>query len=97
MSQDAEKHKNEPAHLEGLRRKLKFRSWHRGTREMDMILGHFAEHYLDQFTHDQLCEFETLLSYSDPDLYNWLSGAEDLPAEVDSGVMRLFIQFKLTE
>jgi antitoxin CptB len=71
------------------RQRLKFRSWHRGTREMDLLMGSFADRHLPVFTPEQLNAYEAILVLSDPDLYNWISGAEPLPAAHDSEVMRL--------
>jgi len=91
MPEDVENCK--PDLVERKRKQLKFRSWHRGTREMDIILGAFADQNLGEFDQEALNQYEDLLSYSDPDLYNWLSGAEAMPANVDSDVMRLFLTF----
>ncbi|MDX2027333.1 MAG: succinate dehydrogenase assembly factor 2 [Alphaproteobacteria bacterium] len=71
------------------RERLRFRSWHRGTREMDLLLGSFADVHLHGFTPEQLDDYEKLLTESDPDLYNWITGAEPVPAAQDSDVMRL--------
>jgi antitoxin CptB len=76
---------------EKLRRKLRYRSWHRGTREMDLIMGRFADAHLDSFTHDQLVTYEDLLQENDPDLYNWLTGREAVPAEKNSEIMQLLL------
>jgi antitoxin CptB len=65
-----------------LRKQLLFRSWHRGTREMDLILGRFAEKHLAGMARGQLDGYARLLENSDPDLYNWLTGREPLPAGV---------------
>jgi len=65
--------------IENRRKRLKFRSWHRGTREMDLLLGRFADQYLDDYTADDLNIYEDILEISDPDLYNWVSGREDIP------------------
>jgi antitoxin CptB len=75
------------------RKRLQFRSWHRGTREMDLLLGGFADANLHVFTPDQLDRYEALLPQSDPDLYNWITGAEPIPAEHDHDVMRLLSVF----
>ena len=75
--------------LDVLRRRLKFRSWHRGTREADLLLGTFADRHLDSFSADQLARYERLLGNSDPDLYNWLTGREAVPADQDDDVMAL--------
>ncbi len=69
--------------------RLRFRCWHRGTREMDLLLGSFADVHVHAFTPEQLDRFEGILQQSDPDLYNWITGAEAPPKEHDSDVMRL--------
>ena len=70
------------------RERLRFRSWHRGTREMDLLLGSFADAYLHVLTPEQLGFYEVILELSDPDLYNWITEAEAVPAEFDNDVMR---------
>jgi antitoxin CptB len=70
------------------RQRLKFRSWHRGTREMDLLLGSFADAYLDSFAPEQITQYEAIMEQSDPDLYNWITGAEKVPSEQDSDVMK---------
>lgn len=77
------------------RKRLHFRSWHRGTREMDMLLGRFADQHLKDYDAAQLERYERLLKNSDPDLYNWLSGNEPLPPSEDSDVMRDFLQYDM--
>jgi antitoxin CptB len=71
------------------RDRLRFRSWHRGTREMDLLLGRFADAHLPAFSPEQLTQYEAILETSDPDLYNWIAGKEPVPAENESEVMRL--------
>lgn len=77
------------------RKRLRFRSWHRGTREHDLILGNFADRYLATFSAEQLDRYEGLLEMSDPDLYNWMMEREPVPAEHDHDVMQLLKTFKL--
>jgi len=62
-----------------LRKRLRFRSWHRGTREMDLILGRFADRYLADMDRGQLERYGWLLENSDPDIYEWLTGREPPP------------------
>lgn len=50
--------------LDVRRRKLLFRAWHRGMREMDLILGQYADQYLPGFSDAQLDEFEEILKCS---------------------------------
>lgn len=77
-----------------LRRRLKFRSWHRGTREADLLLGSFADAHLDRFDAQMLADYDRLLEVSDPDLYNWMSGREPIPTEHDTPVMRLLFDHR---
>ena len=75
-------------------KRLLFRSWHRGTREMDLLLGNFARRYLESFTEDQLDQFEALIELSDPKLFAWISGLESVPPDLDNDVMSLLKHFK---
>ena len=77
------------------RKRLLYRSRYRGTREMDFLLGGFAERYLDRFDDGQLTRFGTLLELADSDLYNWIAGREPVPAEYDSDVMKLLVNFEI--
>ena len=79
--------------LENTRKKLIFRSWHRGTREIDLLLGRFADAHLSGFDADELQQYEDLLINSDPDLYNWMTGKEAPPANVASDVLQKLIAF----
>ncbi|HZH27575.1 MAG TPA: succinate dehydrogenase assembly factor 2 [Azospirillaceae bacterium] len=80
--------------VEVRRKRLQFRSWHRGTREMDLLMGSFADKNLGDFDHAQLDAYEALLELSDPDLYNWIAGRETVPVDVDSPVLQLLIRHK---
>ena len=79
--------------LENTRKKLIFRSWHRGTREIDLLLGRFADAHLPGFDAGELQQYEDLLINSDPDLYNWMTGKEAPPANVNSDVLQKLIAF----
>ena len=76
------------------RKRLLFRSWHRGTRESDLILGRFADAHLADFTAEQLDRYGVLLEKSDPDIYDWLTGRAPVPAADDTDVFRLLKDFK---
>ena len=65
--------------LDDRRKRLLFRCWHRGTREMDLILGRFADAEIGNLSDDELTELETLLEESDPDLYAAITGDKVLP------------------
>lgn len=72
-----------------LRKRLRFRSWHRGTKEIDLLLGTFADRWLDAFDEGQLLRYEALLTNNDPDLYAWIVGAETPPPDVDAELLTL--------
>ena len=80
--------------LEVARKRLRFRSWHRGTREADLLLGPFADAHLAGFGPNQLEQFAAILDQPDPDLYNWMVGAEAVPEGLRTPVMELLLKSK---
>jgi antitoxin CptB len=60
--------------LDPRRKRLLFRCWHRGTREMDLILGRFADAEIAALADDELGQLERLIDAPDPDLYAALIG-----------------------
>jgi antitoxin CptB len=66
---------------------LKYRAWHRGFREADLIIGPFADARLESFDAAELDAFEQLLEAPDQDLYEWIVGRAPTPPEHDNGVM----------
>lgn len=61
-------------------RRLRMRSWRRGIKEMDLILGSFADRRLETLTPGQLDVYDLLLSENDQDLYAWVTGQTPAPA-----------------
>lgn len=76
------------------RKRLKFRAWHRGMREVDLILGSFADQHVAGFNAAELSQFETVLAFEDPELYDWVTGKLRPPAEHIGSVMQLLLNFK---
>lgn len=74
------------------RRQLLFRSWHRGTRELDLLLGSFADKYLPSFTSSELDEYEQIIEQSDPDLYDWIVNGESIQQFQLNNVLNLLIK-----
>ena len=68
-------------------KKLRFRAWRRGFREADLILGPFADQHVSSFTPEQLDWFERLLEAPDQELYAWIVGREEPPAEFAGPIM----------
>lgn len=83
--------------LEARRKRLRFRSWHRGTREMDLILGRFADAHIAAMSPDQLDRYAALLENNDPDIYDWLTDRAAPPPSADTDVLQLLRRFKVHE
>lgn len=60
-------------------KRMRMRAWRRGTKEMDLILGPFADARLAGLAPDDLALFDVLLSENDHDLYAWITGAQPVP------------------
>ena len=54
-----------------LKKQIIYRSMHRGTKEMDLLLGNFVKKYIDEFSVTELKELDKLLTIGDKKLYNW--------------------------
>ena len=67
--------------LDAQRRRLHILAWRRGFREIDLILGRFADQHLEGMTPARLEAFNRLLLRPDRDLYPWLVGAADIPPD----------------
>lgn len=61
-------------------KRMKMRSMRRGIREMDLILGAFADTQLAAMAPAELDLYDALLSENDHDLYQWVSGQAETPA-----------------
>jgi antitoxin CptB len=81
------------AGLDERRRRLLYRSWHRGTREMDLIMGRFADAALGELTETEITELERLTDVPDPELYAWLTGGRPVPDDYELTVFRRLRDF----
>ena len=88
---------DQPGNEAVLRRRLLFQSRHRGTKELDLILGPFAERNLANFGSVELRQYAELLAEPDPDIYAWLVGSVSPPARLDNPVMRLLLAFRIVD
>jgi antitoxin CptB len=79
--------------LDARRRRLLFRSWHRGTREADLIMGRFADAHIDALTDAELDEYEHLLDALETELLAWLTGANAVPPRHDTAMFRRLRDF----
>ena len=82
----------EPAAVDAviLRKKLRWRAWHRGTQELDLMLGTFADRYLEQMDLQTLQDFELFMLAEDPEIQAWLQGDKPFPSDVPEGLSTLF-------
>ena len=71
-------------------KRLRYRAWHRGTRELDLILGRFADAHADTMSESELNAFEALLDAADPDIYQWIVGGSEAGDDIDAAtILRL--------
>ena len=66
--------------MEARLKRMQMRSWRRGIKEMDLILGPFSEANLANMSMAQLDLYDRLLTENDQELYPWVSGAAPTPA-----------------
>ena len=79
--------------LDVRRRKLLFRAWRRGVRETDLIVGRFADAYIDKLDDGALDDFERLIEVPNAELYAWVTGDQSIPQNFDTAVLRQLIGF----
>ena len=70
------------------RRRLLYRACHRGTQETDLLVGGYVAARIDALTEAELDTLEGILDLPDPDLADWLTGRQSIPAEGDSAMLR---------
>lgn len=73
--------------IEIRRKRLKFRSAHRGIKEADILLGHFADMHLDHLDHKELDRYETLLREPDLKIVAWITGDTPAPNHLQNDIM----------
>jgi antitoxin CptB len=77
------------------RRRIRFRAWHRGTREMDLVMGGFADAELTRLSDAELDQFEHLLDLPDPLVFAWVAGLEAVPAEEQTALLERVRMFRV--
>ena len=78
-----------------LKKKILYRSIHRGTKEMDLLLGNFVKKHINDFDNNDLVDLDKLLHFEDEDLHNWYfqNGKENIIPK--SKVSSMLKDFKL--
>lgn len=82
--------------MDDRRKKLSFRAWRRGFKEMDLLMGTFADKYLETMTEPELDEFERLLAVADWDVFAWITGSKETPEHQNGPILQRLKQFKYT-
>lgn len=75
--------------MDDRRKKLRFRAWRRGFREIDLILGGFADRHLARLDEGGLDAFERLLDAPDQEVYAWIVGQAEPPVECDTPTLAM--------
>ena len=83
--------------LDDRRKRLLFRCWHRGTREMDLILGRFADAEIADLSDGDMADLERLIDVPDPDLYAALTGDKPLAPEYASALFDRIKAFRAVD
>jgi antitoxin CptB len=73
--------------LDARRRRILFRAWRRGMREMDLVMGRFADANLPAMSEAELDAFEHLLDAPDVQVLTWITGEEKTPPEFDTSLI----------
>ena len=77
-------------------KKIRFRAWHRGFREADLILGPFADERLGGLSAAELDAFEALIDHPDHDIYDWIVGRAEAPASAEGPILEQLRAFRLS-
>lgn len=80
--------------MDDRRKKLQFRAWRRGFREIDLILGGFADRKIESLDDAALDAFEALLDAPDQEVYEWITEQAPTPAEHDTPTLAQIRAFR---
>lgn len=72
--------------IEARRKRLLYRAMHRGFKEADIIIGGFATAHIQTMTVAELDEFEELIGFPDKELYEWIIGRQQAPANLSGPI-----------
>ena len=78
-------------------RRLKFRAWHRGTREADYMIGGFFDRYAGEWGEAEVAWFEALIDEDDVDVMAWALGTQSVPDEYAGALMQAMQQLDYVE
>lgn len=73
--------------LENRKRRLLFRAWHRGIKELDLIFGNFIDANVQSFGNDECSWFESLFEEQDHEILKWVTEGADVPEQFQGSMM----------
>ena len=85
--------RSEHAADDNLRKKLVYRANHRGTKEMDLLVGGYVTKHIHDMTNYDLDELAVILELPDADIDAWATGKAELPAQYDTKLMNAILSF----
>jgi len=80
--------------IDAQRRRLRYRAWHRGTKEMDLLLGPYADAHTPGMATIDLDRLEALMEEADTDLLKWAMGQETPPPSADKELLQQIVTFR---
>ena len=83
--------------IDNLKKKILYRSKHRGTKEMDLLLSNFVKKYVDFLNEIELYELESLLNIDDEVLYKWYLNNERTTLIPENNITKKLKEFKLQD
>lgn len=78
-------------------KKALLRSWRRGIREMDLILGRFADAEIATLNDEDLDEYERILDVGDVELFGFMNGEKPVPLQLDTPLFRRIVAFQRSQ
>ena len=81
--------------IDNLKKKILYRSEHRGTKEMDLLLSNFVKKYINSLNESELCELELLLNIDDEVLHKWYLNNEKTTSIPENSITKKLKEFKL--
>ena len=81
--------------IDNLKKKILYRSEHRGTKEMDLLLSNFVKKYINSLNERELCELELLLNIDDEVLYKWYLNNEKTTSIPENSITKKLKEFKI--
>ena len=82
-------------YIDNLKKKIIYRSEHRGTKEMDLLLSKFVKKYVYSLDECELCDLESLLNIDDDILYKWYLNKEGAKLVPENSITKKLREFKL--